>query len=425
MVPSTIELSVSLNDIETNLKHHFDKIAEHNKELNDCVQIDLSLKIQFIDLYQQKAFQILIEEIVKHQKLTKKRIAKRAIERILQVIIANVRFCKKPFVAYSRSPNSYKNNLYNPLRIGFKNFIQTLTTLETLAYIDEHFIAPQSSAELRRNSRFRISDNFIKIIDSLPIEAKAYSTNLILVKNENKELVELKNRNRKIKKISSVVDQINNVLFTHKYCVEGKNVDPPQLRRIFNKSSLELGGRFYCHGSFLYQFLSEDVRSTITINNEPTIELDFKAMHPSLMYALNGLQLQEDAYAVGLDRSLVKEIFHIAVNSKKRGAVKAVQNKIKIPTTQIKQVLDLLTHKHEPIKNLIFSKNIGLKLQYIDSTISEQILLTYIKETHGLPILPIHDSFIVQKKYKSLLKTIMENCYTQITKFNISISEPT
>ncbi len=51
-----------------------------------------------------------------------------------------------------------------------------------------------------------------------------------------------------------------------------------RVHRIFNEGSFEKGGRFY--GGW-WMSLKEEDRKHITINGEPTIEIDYVALHPS------------------------------------------------------------------------------------------------------------------------------------------------
>lgn len=71
-----------------------------------------------------------------------------------------------------------------------------------------------------------------------------------------------------------------------------------QLRRIFARGSFEMGGRFY--GGW-WQFIPSDYRGYITINGQPTVEVDYSELHPRLMYLQANLAMPEgDLYDLGL-----------------------------------------------------------------------------------------------------------------------------
>lgn len=83
---------------------------------------------------------------------------------------------------------------------------------------------------------------------------------------------------------------------------------PPRWRRIYGPDWM-LDGRWYALGANHYQGLSEDTRAGITINGEPTAEVDVSGSHLSIMHGLLGRELPEgDLYHIdGLPRSVVKK----------------------------------------------------------------------------------------------------------------------
>ena len=58
------------------------------------------------------------------------------------------------------------------------------------------------------------------------------------------------------------------------------------LHRVFNRSSFNLGGRLY--GAW-WENIPKELRQCITINGNPTIELDFPHLHPTLLYIEAGV----------------------------------------------------------------------------------------------------------------------------------------
>ena len=57
---------------------------------------------------------------------------------------------------------------------------------------------------------------------------------------------------------------------------------------------MDYGGRFYGH----YQNLPKTDRARILIDGTRTVEPDYKAIHFSILYALEGLQFVGDPYLV-------------------------------------------------------------------------------------------------------------------------------
>ena len=62
-----------------------------------------------------------------------------------------------------------------------------------------------------------------------------------------------------------------------------------QLHRVFNQGSFSLGGRFY--GGW-WQNIPAECRAAITINGDPTIEMDYPRLHPTLLYDELGLEMR-------------------------------------------------------------------------------------------------------------------------------------
>jgi hypothetical protein len=84
------------------------------------------------------------------------------------------------------------------------------------------------------------------------------------------------------------------------------------LHRVFSRGSFQLGGRFYgCD----VQNISKRLRSHITINGEPTVEIDYSSMHLRMLYHMHGLEAPEgDLYGFGISRKLNKSVALIIIN---------------------------------------------------------------------------------------------------------------
>ena len=65
-------------------------------------------------------------------------------------------------------------------------------------------------------------------------------------------------------------------------------------------------------------------------------------------------------------------------------------------------------NKHDAIKNH-FSADTGPKLQRLDSDICENIQLQFWQQ--DIPVLGVHDSFVIERKHTQNLKEIMEEVF--------------
>ncbi len=189
-----------------------------------------------------------------------------------------------------------------------------------------------------------------------------------------------------------------------------------RVHRVFNKGKWCLGGRFY---GGLWHHCKKDLRKTIRINGESTVELDYSSLHAHMAYAIKKLPKPEgDLYELpGIsDRKYGKKAFLMMLNATtKRKAMGAYNDDDEIKedpnSPPASAVIGKLIEKHHPVIQQMFFKGLGLKFQYRDSKISETILKVLTKE--NIPCLSVHDSFIVQKKYQKRLTEVMTFAYQQ------------
>ena len=98
------------------------------------------------------------------------------------------------------------------------------------------------------------------------------------------------------------------------------NVASPMVR-IFNRT-FGRGGRFYALGGG-WQSMKKELRKRIMIGGEPVVEIDFKTLHPAILYAQADARLPADAYAVdGWPRALVKVALLVLINARNRASAR-------------------------------------------------------------------------------------------------------
>ena len=199
-------------------------------------------------------------------------------------------------------------------------------------------------------------------------------------------------------------------------CIGTQQINPLQtsLTRIFSQGTLQRGGRFYCP----LQSLKSKARPYIRMDDEPTVEIDFSAIHPNMLYDMtDNTVLEGDAYTVdGFDRADVKVAFNIMLNrdggaGKSSSACSIARNtSIKYKDAQILE--QAILDKHSPISDY-FNTGIGLDLQRIDSDIMSHILNHFVHDLKR-PILPIHDSAVVSVRDVENLRLAMEAAYQEV-----------
>lgn len=189
-----------------------------------------------------------------------------------------------------------------------------------------------------------------------------------------------------------------------------------RLYRVFNNGRVDHGGRFY--GGWWQQIKSE-FRHYITINWYTTAEVDFSNMQAAMLYAMEGLDLPEDAYSlVGVPaeyRKLLKRTFFKLINA--TGQVRAPRKEELPEGWSWKEIQDALARKHEPISKH-FKTGIGIELQRQDSDIAEAIMMRMMAK--GRLVLPVHDSFIIKDAdFGDELKEVMREEYRRATGHDI------
>lgn len=183
------------------------------------------------------------------------------------------------------------------------------------------------------------------------------------------------------------------------------------------------GGRLY---SPLQQTKKED-RKNFLINGNITTELDFKCLHPTLLYAIQGVELKEDAYKIegyGDEyREIIKRTLNIILNTTKARAYPILyaiyreHELVKGKKGFFKDLVKAIMEKHKVIKEYFFS-NQSLMLQYTDS----EIALNVIAQCNDLniPVISIHDSFIVESKEESQVKEFMIKAFQKVMECKFS-----
>ena len=179
------------------------------------------------------------------------------------------------------------------------------------------------------------------------------------------------------------------------------------VRRIFSRGSWELNGRFY--GAW-WQLIPSAMRRDIYINDTPTVEVDFKGLHVSILSAEQGVELEGDPYTLeglslpgvpaALQRALVKQLVLTALNAKDRKSAfqsfrdgwpanhygKGMTNE------ELVFLLDAFTAQYPHLKELVCADQ-GIRLMNVDARIAERVHRHFTQQ--GVPVLSVHDSFIV------------------------------
>ena len=345
------------------------------------------------------------------------------------------------FVSYSRLSNNYSpGKRLHSLFISYRAMIRVVDGLVGLGYVRTFVGFSDRERKKGYQSRMQATDKLLRLIDKNHVTLTMIEREdgpLIILRDKNKknigfeETVEtlemresLASYNKFLKgfaiKIDRSEDEVGQILIRKKktpvnfYCTA--------MHRVFNED-FDKGGRFY--GAW-WQGIPKELRPYITIDGETTSELDYGSQHLRLLYADNQDEyrwlkgVDDDPYSVpGVDddeRKLLKKILLALVNAPDRlKAVQAIREEIiknnwDFPKDNafINSRIDALLAKHSEIEDLAFSGK-GIKLQRKDARLTEYVLKHM--QAKGIPVLPIHDSFITPDRFLADLYSIMIEAY--------------
>ena len=208
------------------------------------------------------------------------------------------------------------------------------------------------------------------------------------------------------------------------------------VRRIFNNSRWDEGGRYY--GGW-WQRCPKTYREKIVFDGIATAEIDFSGIHIVILYAQEGInywaEVNEDPYSIhGINdidpnidlRAAAKLLLLTAINAKQpQEAFGAFRQQAKVGTPerrlsnqQLNSMLNQLKRKHKPIAHKLAS-GAGIELMYVDSQITERLIERFTRHFQ-CPILTIHDSYIVPFGWDRILHREMQTAFEAVT----GVSQP-
>ena len=207
--------------------------------------------------------------------------------------------------------------------------------------------------------------------------------------------------------------------------------------RVFNdglNGHWKRGGRFY---RGWWQQIDKEDRSKIYINDQPTLEVDFKAFHPNLLSNELGVRLADDPYDLAelilpdvittteQQRAYVKLLVLMGINADSdKLAFQAFRNDDRqdkvansLTNIQLAALLDAFIDKH-PQFDGVLNTGQALRLMNIDSQIANLVIDHFTQK--DIPVLCIHDSFIIEYDREPELRRILDQATHQVTNYTIN-----
>ena len=383
-----------------------------------------------------------------------KRFSKKLYFDALNMVLANlvaVHYSSSQLLL-SRSNGKHKGS--NP--VGIDNRMISLVTdyLADRGFIDLHIG--------RRNDKDKNASwciplmPLIAFLDKHDAKFRLHNkTQFAVVRDANKNAIPMYTDRTKAHRLDRLADPVRDHYET--WLCHTATLDQsyllPWLKRLFNRN-MDLGGRFYGH----YQNIPSFDRRRIRIDGEVTVELDYKSLHIALLYALEGLSVAGDPYLIdGYEdkRSAFKSMCLRLVNSDDLKSFEANITRSGNPNVQrdfdrykvrreqyeylkslglkatepskpmsirkgfIENIpeggkggdyLQLILSRHKPIAHHFGTKNIGLRLQKMDSELIALVLDTL----KTIPCLPVHDSIRCKVSDMELVSNAMIESFREL-----------
>ncbi|WP_103762911.1 hypothetical protein [Roseovarius confluentis] len=232
-------------------------------------------------------------------------------------------------------------------------------------------------------------------------------------------------RGRKLQEQVAIIECLNQAMQDHSYSLSER----PVMRRLFNCADRDcfdfnLGGRFYCQSADNWMNKSPQERTEITIDGEPTVEIDVSASQLFILYALHGktLDYSDDPYRVGgYAREIVKQVIVTMIGAGKPPVrwpkkfntdYKAEHGRMPNDDFKLSAVVDAVLKKH-PILNELQTDSLDwANLQFEEAECFLSAMLK-LHENHGVPSLPVHDSLIVRRSDVAIATDLLARAYQE------------
>jgi hypothetical protein len=371
-----------------------------------------------------------------------------------------------------RIPRDRKAYIGNVQKISSTRMKIVLDTLELLGYFDA--VLGGFDGDKNIVSMYRMTEKFTMLWENVDkIKCEEYHPSVV-VKDRDTGIQRDLSHVKGSLPIRKQVEEYNNILSRVELQKDGVRLPRQFYFRSF-LDNLEKGGRYYnsCGG---IQTLPQKERNKLTINNERVVELDFKAMHPSILYDWEWQKDPEfveqwvneffggvyDPYRVDVSdfinvdqglvenyrvkhnltkydpvRNLIKYAVMVGINADShQGACAAVTKKLYSESNTCVDDPDLSFYGiivPPKVKGLVsfrssyfcnackltngpiekyFFTDKGVDLQFVDSEIMTQVLNTLTME--GEAAFSEHDSIIVRESVAERAEYLMRVAYESI-----------
>jgi hypothetical protein len=330
---------------------------------------------------------------------------------------------------------------FTGMRVGYYSFIAVIEALIAKGHV-EKFKGVHASASddgQGRATRFRAFPSLLLLAEQHgipptdwgahfqrlprpssvkdPLVLKS-STSLVKGKKVGGIPIPIDYSDPRAERLAKQVNEINAFFST-------QHIDPDKhfaFRRVFNQGDRpgfdwNKGGRLISVNNS-YQQMKAVERQNIKLNGEPTVEIDIRASHLTILHAKLGLPLSsdEDPYQIpGIPRDIVKgwvtmtlgyDRFQTRWSRENRDRYFNSTGRVLQKDYPIKKVRERILKFIPALESWNTCSIRWGDLQYIESQIVIQTVYD-LACVYGTPALPVHDSLIVAVNYTEIAKKVM------------------
>jgi len=351
-----------------------------------------------------------------------------------------------------RIPRDFYAYKGNAQKIQHRKMLHVLDKMESEGYLDYYRGGLIDMCKDSAQTSIYVPTNKFLVLwkDIIVVEEKS-EVSVVQIRDRLLKVCLSTKGHKGVADMQGFISKYNTLLSQTKIAVSGVDLPVQQYIRIFS-GNISRGGRYY-NSSGGVQTMPSILRKHITINGIDTVELDFKALHPNILYEYAEKEIGipiviDDPYEIDCSgivtvdwsivkdgnnpiRSLIKQIMLRALNAKtllatiptitnnwyeenakgENSAYYGLTSCAKDGKFPAKALCLRVAEHHLIIKDAFFS-DVGLLLQRVDSDIITIVLQKFTEI--GVCALSEHDSVIVPVSYADLAYATMLQAYEKV-----------
>lgn len=446
-------------------------LFEHERSTNKefCIDYEkssMAAKCDALDRLVDRYFQICeLSQLIAAKTPKKIQTAKDRLGRILRSLLWHFVLAARQsddcFVKISLRDSSYrKNTAENPHHIT-REISSVIAALEHFGYIQRHVGFLDRKTGRSRMTRIRPSILLLQDLKSVPddISEIYLEPDPVIIRNGYVSTLDEASRTH-MEQANTTIKHYNEFMRSHDVThpdahagflpYQDKNGDfrlvnitRKAVRAIYHAEDEGVLSYGRIHGG-MCQAIPSHLRQFITIDGDPTVELDYSAQVIHIVAGLEGIQLKGDPYSLFLDiprldpslsRDIVKTAVVVMLNASDRKSLfRAIRShfnrerrlkycEIRLTDKFLEKVVDQVLEAHPFLKKHAMS-GAGKKLFMFDAAIARNIIKTFLDSDKV--ILPIHDGFIVKQCDRNLLEETMKRVWfeTFLTTIPVKVENP-